>query len=69
MCETYSKLTMRRPERRRWLRSDVFIVNFEHITPLSSVSIVNFEYVIAGWYIFFINFRLVACFLFLANKA
>ena len=27
----------------------VFIVNFEHISHLSSVSIVNFEHVIACW--------------------
>ena len=30
-------------------RSGVFIVNFEHFTPRSSVSMVNFEQVIAGW--------------------
>ena len=32
-----------------WRRSDVFIVNFEHISLCSRVSIVNFEHVIAGW--------------------
>ena len=35
-------------EQRHWCRSDVFIVNFEHFTPCSSVSIVNFEQVNAG---------------------
>ena len=28
----YSKLTIETPERRDWRRSDVFIVNFEHIS-------------------------------------
>ena len=59
MC---SKLTIKTPERRQsnisyplkkfyiWLRSGVFIVNFEHISHLSSsLSIVNFEHVIVGW--------------------
>ena len=32
----------------QWCPSGVFIVNFEHFTPCSSVSIVNFEHVIAG---------------------
>ena len=32
-----------------WRRSGVFIVNFQHFTPCSSVSIVNFEHVIADW--------------------
>ena len=42
-------LTIKTPER-RWHRSGVFIVNFEHyFTPCSSVSIVNFEHVIASW--------------------
>ena len=30
-CELYSKLTIKTPERWQWLRSGVFIVNFEHI--------------------------------------
>ena len=34
------------PSRRRF---GIFIVNFEHFTPCSSVSIVNIEHVIAGW--------------------
>ena len=39
-------LTIKTPERRRWRRSGVFIVNFKHISRLcSSVSIVNFEHV------------------------
>ena len=33
-CEICSKLTIKTPERRYWRRSDVFIVNFEHITHL-----------------------------------
>ena len=33
-CEIFSKLTIKRPERRHWRRSDVFIVNFEHISHL-----------------------------------
>ena len=28
--EIYSKLTIKTPERRHWLRSGVFIVSFEH---------------------------------------
>ena len=32
-----------------WRRSGAFIVNFEYLTPCSSVSSVNFEHVIAGW--------------------
>ena len=42
-CEICSKLTIKSPQR----RSNVFIVNFEHIsyffTPVSSVSAVGFE--------------------------
>ena len=30
-CKICSKLTIRTPERRHWRRSDVFIINFEHI--------------------------------------
>ena len=40
-----SKLTIKTLEG----RSDVFIVNFEHISPCSTVSIVKFEQVNAGW--------------------
>ena len=36
------------PERRQCSRFGVFIVNFEHFTPCSSVFIVNFEHIIAG---------------------
>ena len=36
-------LTIKIPERRRWRRSGVFIVNFEHISDL------NFEHAIVGW--------------------
>ena len=31
-CEICSKLTIKTPERRRWRRSDVFNVNFEHVS-------------------------------------
>ena len=34
LCEICSKLTMKTPERRHWLRSGVFIVNFGHISHL-----------------------------------
>ena len=34
MCEIYSKLTIKTPERRHWRRSSVFIVNFEDISHL-----------------------------------
>ena len=44
-CEICLKLTIKTPERRQWRHSDVFIVNFEHITPFSIVSVVNFEHV------------------------
>ena len=33
-CEICSKLTIKTPERCHWRRSDVFIVNFEHISHL-----------------------------------
>ena len=33
-CEICSKLTMKKPERRHLLRSDVFIVNVEHTSHL-----------------------------------
>ena len=51
-CEIYSKLTIKTserrhskstiktPERRQWRRSDVFIVNFEHISHLVLVFLV-----------------------------
>ena len=32
-CEVCSKLTIKTPERRQWRRFDVFIVNFEHVSP------------------------------------
>ena len=37
------------PERRHWRRSCVFIVNFEYISHLFSVSIVDFEQVNVCW--------------------
>ena len=50
-CEICSKLTIKAPERRHLYRSDVFIVNFEHIfTPCPNFfSVVNFEQVITDW--------------------
>ena len=33
-CEICSKLTLKTPDRRQWRRSDVSIVNFEHILQL-----------------------------------
>ena len=33
-CDICSKLTIKRPERHHWLRSGVFIINFEHISLL-----------------------------------
>ena len=37
---------------RKWRRSDVLIVNFEHGPhSCSSISVVRFEHVIAGWVI------------------
>ena len=33
-CEICSKLTIKVSERRQWCRSDIFIVNFEHISHL-----------------------------------
>ena len=33
-CETCSKLTIKKPERRQWRRYGVFIVNFEHSSHL-----------------------------------
>ena len=32
-CEVCSKLTIETPERRQLRRFDVFIVNFEHVSP------------------------------------
>ena len=37
------KFIIKKPERRKWLSTGVFNVNYEHITPLSSVSFFNFE--------------------------
>ena len=46
-CEICSELTIKIPERRQWLRSSIFIVNFEYISHL--VLVFYFEHVIAGW--------------------
>ena len=45
-CEICPKLTIKIPEQRHWR---VFIVNFENISPYSSVSVVKFEHAIASW--------------------
>ena len=47
-CKICSKLIIKTPER-RWRRSGIFIVNFEHFTLCSSVSTVNVEHVNADW--------------------
>ena len=36
-CEICSKLTIKTPERRKWRRSGVFVVNLEHISHLVAV--------------------------------
>ena len=48
-CEICSTLAVKKPERRQWRRSGVFIVKFEHISHLVSASIANFEHVNTGW--------------------
>ena len=53
-CEICSELTIKSPERRQWRRSDVFIVNFEHISHLFLVfllSVLNMQ-MLAGVFIF-----------------
>ena len=49
--EICSKLIIKTPEWRQWRRSDIFTVNFEHISHLfSSVSIVDFKQVnVSKW--------------------
>ena len=46
MCEICSRLNKKTPERLQLRCSDVFIVNFEHI---SSVSVIDFEQVNIWW--------------------
>ena len=36
-CEICSKITIKIPERRQWLRSGIFIANFEHILHIALV--------------------------------
>ena len=43
------KINFKTPERRHWRRSDVFFVNFKHI---SHLSIVDFEQVSVRWSVF-----------------
>ena len=45
----YSSLVIKTPERRHSSRSGVFIANFEHLTPCSSVSIFDVEQVNVCW--------------------
>ena len=48
-CEISSKLTIKTPERRQWRRSDVFIVNSEHISYLFRVFLLlNFSWNISS---------------------
>ena len=54
LCEIYSKLTIKTPERLQSRRSGVFVINFEQIsriflTPFSTVSIAGFQQVNTGW--------------------
>ena len=49
MCGHFSKLTMRTPERCRWRLSNVFTINFEHVSHISTASIVEFEQVNVSW--------------------
>ena len=37
MCENSSKLTIKTPEQHHWHKSDAFIDNFEHISPIALV--------------------------------
>ena len=64
MCEICSKLTIKTPERRQWHRCGVFIVNFEHATPFSSVSIVDFKQLHVSLTVFFALDRFLLLFLF-----
>ena len=48
-CEICSKLTIKTPERRHWRSTGVFIVNFEHISPLFLVFFVDFEHANVSW--------------------
>ena len=49
MCEISSKLTIKTPERRQWRRSGVFIVNFDHISPLFLVLLFWTDNCLLGW--------------------
>ena len=50
ICEIFSKLLKKTPERRHWRRFRVLIVNFEQISHVVLVYfIVDFEQVSAGW--------------------
>ena len=41
-CEICSKSILKTPERCRWCRSDIFIVDFEHISHLALVFLLLF---------------------------
>ena len=47
--EIFSKLIVKTPERRKWRRSRVFIVNLTYFTPFSTVSVIDFERVNVFW--------------------
>ena len=40
-CEIYSELTIKTPEQRQLRRSDIFIVNFEHISHIVLVFLLS----------------------------
>ena len=48
-CGICSKLTIKISERRRWRRSGIFIVNFEHISDLCLEFLLSTEQVNAAW--------------------
>ena len=48
-----SKLTIKTPERRKWRRSDVFIVNSEHISHYQGfVQLCNFAFIFTFGHVF-----------------
>ena len=67
--EISSKSTIKTPERRRWRRSSVFIVNFEHISHLFLVFILLTlnKQMLAGLFLIFYNNK--SCDIFLKNMS
>ena len=51
VCATKFKTDPKRPERRQWRLCGVFIVDFDHISHLSSASITDLEKVNVSWII------------------